>query len=80
MDFLKSHLFTAFLISIIYFIVKILLNKMNKNKESSNMVRKTVLKDSILLFSVTYLILIFKDQIFFTSSKKTEIFTTEPNF
>ena len=80
MDFLKTQLFTSFLVSSLYFIVKNLFLRMNTSEEEKEWVRKTVLKDSILLFILTYLILIFKDQIFFSQTSKTEVFMNEPSF
>ena len=78
MDFLKSHIFLAFLISITYFIVKNLLNKFYKNDIKNY--NKIIFKDSILLFIICYLILIFKEKIFIIDTKKTDIFTNEAPF
>ena len=78
MDFLKSHIFTSFLISIIYFIIKNIIYRFDTNLDKYS--KKQLFKDSILLFIITYLILIFKDKLFFFNNQKTEIFTNEPNF
>ena len=80
MDFLKSHVFTSFLIASLYFIMKNIFLRMNNKDEEKEWVRKTVLKDSILLFILSYLILIFKDQIFFLQPPKTNVFMNEPTF
>ena len=53
---------------------------MSNNDEEKEWIRKTVLKDSIMLFILSYLILIFKDQIFFLQPLKTQVFTNEPSF
>ena len=78
MDFLKSHIFTSFLISIIYFIIKNIIYRFDTNLDTNS--KKQLFKDSILLFIISYLILIFKDKLFFFNNQKTEIFTNEPNF
>ena len=77
MDFLKSHLFTAFLISISYFIIKMIFYRINKNDKIT---KKMILKDTVLIIIVSYLILVFKDQLFVLDVKKTQIFTGEPSF
>ena len=78
MDFLKSHIFTSFLISIIYFIIKNIIYRFDTNLDTNS--KKQLFKNSILLFIISYLILIFKDKLFFFNSQKTEIFTNVPNF
>ena len=80
MEFLQSHAFTSFLISSLYFIVKSLINRVSQNEDEKEWVRRTKLKDSILLFILTYLILVFKDQIFMIQMPKTQVFTNEPSF
>ena len=80
MDYLKSFLFTAFLISILYFIVKSLLNRLNKDETTKDVVKKNIFKDFLLLFVLIYLVLVFKDKLLFINKKSTEIFTSEPNF
>ncbi len=80
MDFLKGDLFVSFLIAAMYFIIKNLLNRMNQNEEEKEFVRKTVVKDAILLFVLSYLIFVFKDQIFAIQLPKTQVFTNEPSF
>ena len=80
MDYLKSYVFISFLISILYFIIKSLLNRLNKDEKTKEVIRKNIFKDSLLLFGLIYIILVFKDKLFLFENKKTEIFTTEPNF
>ena len=81
MDFLKSHLFTCFLISILYFIVCSILYKLNKKEKTEDNINKKLSKDSLIIFIISYLTLIFKDQIFSLDIvKKTQVFTNEPNF
>ncbi len=80
MDFLKSYLFLSFLISCVYFIIKSLLNRMNKNKEEYEFVRKSLFKDTLLLFVISYLVLVCKAQLLIVGETKTQVFTNEPSF
>lgn len=77
MEIFKLHIFTSFLIAIIYFITKILLKRMYKDETIEN---KKVLKDSVLIFALSYLIFIVKDNLLILDSTKTQVFTNEPSF
>ena len=77
MEIFKLHVFTSFLIAIIYFITKILLKRMYKDETVQN---KRVLKDSILIFVLSYLIFIVKDNLTLLDNVKTQVFTNEPSF
>jgi hypothetical protein len=79
MDFLKTYWFVAFLISILYFIVKTLLLRFSEKDKKEE--KKSIMKDGFLVFIISYLVLVFKDKIFsLDSSSKTHVFTNEPNF
>jgi len=56
------------------------MNRTINDEEQKEWTRKTIMKDSVLLFVLVYLILIFKDQIFFIQVPKTQVFTNEPSF
>ncbi len=56
------------------------MNRIPGNEDDKEWVRRTVFKDSVLLFVLTYLILVFKDQIFMIQMPKTQVFTNEPSF
>ena len=77
MDFLKTHVFFAFFISIMYFISKSMLKKIYKDESIET---KQISKDSFLIFFVSYLCLIFRSNMFVMESTKTQVFTSEPNF
>ena len=77
MEIFKLHVFTSFLIAIIYFITKILLKRMYKDETVQN---TRVLKDSILIFVLSYLIFIVKDNLTLLDNVKTQVFTNEPSF
>lgn len=81
MDILKSYVFTSFVIACLYFIAKSLINRMNKqDKELYQYVRKTLFKDSVLIFIISYLTFIAKEQFMVALQVKTQVFTNEPTF
>jgi hypothetical protein len=64
-----------------YFIIKSLINRFQKeDKDYYQFVRKTLFKDSILLFILSYLIFVVKDQVLVSLNVKTQVFTNEPTF
>ena len=77
MDFLKTHVFFAFFIAIIYFISKEMFSRMYKD-ETIQM--KQVSKDSMLIFGLSYLSLVLRSNMFPPDGIKTQVFTSEPNF
>lgn len=77
MDFLKSHLFSAFFIAILFFIVKALMKRLYKD-ETIQM--KIIFKDSVLIFVLAYSGLIFRDNMLLYETANAQVFTTEPNF
>ena len=77
MELFKLHVFSAFLVAIVFYIVKILLKRMYKDETIEN---KKILKDSVLIFCVTYLVMILKDNLTILDNVKTQVFTNEPSF
>lgn len=77
MELFKLHVFTSFLIAILFFIVKIMIKRIYKDDQIQN---KNVLKDSILVFVVSYLTHIAKDNFITLDNIKTQVFTNEPSF
>lgn len=74
MDLLNSNFFISVCISLIYFILKTVVEK---HKD----LRKKILKDSVLVGIVSYAVLIFRSNfVTFESTKSTTIFTNEPQF
>ena len=72
---LNSNLLLSFVIGIVFFIVKVLITRIYKIDKD----RKEIVKDTLLLFSLTYIVLSFK-RVFIPSKEKIEVFTNEPNF
>ena len=77
MDIFKTHVFAAFFISVSFFIFKSLLKRIYKDDDIQN---KKTFKDSLLIFVLSYLIFIFKDNFFLLDDQKTNVFTSEPPF
>jgi hypothetical protein len=74
MEILNSNFFIAVCISIVYFVLKMIIEK---NKD----VKKKLFKDSIFVGIVSYSVLIFRSNfVSFETSKTTTIFTNEPQF
>ena len=74
MELLNSNFIVAAVICIIYFILKV---SVEKNKDD----KKKAFKDSALVGIVSYAVLIFRSNfVSFESSKTTTIFTNEPHF
>jgi 4-hydroxybenzoate polyprenyltransferase len=74
MEVLNSNFFLAICISLVYFVLKMVIEK---NKD----LKKKLFKDSILVGIVSYAVLIFRSNfVSFESSKTTTIFTNEPQF
>ncbi len=72
---LNSNLLLSFVIGIVFFIVKVLITRIYKIEKD----RKEIVKDTILLFVLCYIVLSFK-RVFIPSKEKIEVFTNEPNF
>lgn len=80
MDFLKSHTFISLFIACLYFIIKTLLNKLQKDKDIRENTRKTLFKDSVMIFVICYLSFVFRTQVISFQETKTQVFTNEPSF
>ena len=82
MNILNNLVFIAFLISIMYFIIKHFIFKIDKdeNKPSSEYFKKISFKDSILIFILSYTVLYSKKYLLENEVVQTKIFTNEPNF
>lgn len=82
MNILNNLVFVAFLISIMYFIIKHFIFKIDKNKDKPSLdyYKKNTFKDSILVFILSYCVLYSKKYLLDNELIQTKIFTNEPNF
>jgi hypothetical protein len=74
---MNIHALSAFLIAISFLIYKGMIKRIYKD---DTIILKQVVKDSIILFGLAYLSLVFKDNLFMIQSSKAQVFTSEPNF
>lgn len=72
---LNSNLLLSFVIGIVFFITKVLITRIYKIEKD----RQEIVKDTLLLSILTYVVLSFK-RVFIPSKEKIEVFTNEPNF
>ena len=72
---LNSNLLLSFVIGIVFFIVKNIILRIYKQDHD----RQLIVKDTILFFMISYVILSSKN-LFIPKKDKVEVFTNEPNF
>lgn len=73
---MTQHIYIAITVSIIYLLLKFVLEKYNKDKEKD----KTIFRDSIYVGLIVLVVLYSYDYYFEQSGKKTTVFTNEPDF
>ena len=74
---MEEYLIISFFVAISFFIFKLVLNKINKDKSDKN---SEVMKDSIYIFVITFLVIFGYSNFFKKGSGKTPVFTNEPGF
>jgi len=74
---MEEYFIISFFVAISFFIFKLILNKINKDKSDKN---NDVMKDSIYIFILTFLVIFGYSNFFKASSGKTPVFTNEPGF
>jgi hypothetical protein len=75
---MEEYLIISFFVSISFFIIKLVLNKMQKDEKTEK--NSDVMKDSIYVFIITFLVIYAYSNFFKKSSDKTPVFTNEPGF
>ena len=73
-----DDLYISAAISLLFFIIKLSINKINKvtDKETN----RDAFKDSIYIFILSMLVLYIKKEYFTKGNLKTQVFTNEPGF
>jgi hypothetical protein len=74
---MEEYLIISFFVAISFFIFKLVLNKINKDKTDKS---SEAMKDSIYIFVITFLVIFGYSNFFKKSSGKTPVFTNEPGF
>ena len=73
---MTHHIYIAITVSIVYLLLKLILEKYNKDKEKD----KTIFRDSIYVGCIVFLVLYGYEYYFNQSGTKTKVFTNEPDF
>jgi amino acid permease len=73
-----EDLYIASSISFFFFIIKLAMNKINKEIDKN--INRDAFKDSIYIFIISMLVLYVKKEFFSKSNLKTQVFTNEPGF
>ena len=76
---MEEYLIISFFVAISFFVFKLILNKINKNNDKSDK-NSDVMKDSIYIFIITFLVIYSYSNFFKKGSGKTPVFTNEPGF
>ena len=78
---MTEYIYIALLSGIVFFILKLVINKRNKSLEPEQKTNeKDVMRDSVYVTIIVGLILFAKDNYFNKSRIKTQVFTNEPAF
>jgi hypothetical protein len=67
----------SFFVSISFFVFKLVLNKIKKEKDTEN---SGIIRDSIYVFFITFIVIYVYSIFFKKSSGKTPVFTNDPGF
>ena len=77
---MEEYLIISFFVAISFFIFKLIINKINKDKSDKSDKNSHVIKDSVYVFVITFLVIFGYSNFFKNSSGKTPVFTNEPGF
>ena len=73
---MEEYLYIAFCVGISSFIFKMIVNKINKETDKN----KEVMKDSVYIFFLTFLVIYIYSFYFKEGTGKTKVFTNDPGF
>ena len=74
---MEEYLIISFFVAISFFIIKLVLNKMkNENREKNT----DVMRDSLYVLIITFIVIYCYSNFFKKTSGKTPVFTNEPGF
>ena len=75
---MEEFLIISFFVSITYFVFKLVLNKIQKEKNKQD--NSNLIRDSIYIFIITFAVIYLYSMFFKKGSGKTPVFTNEPGF
>jgi hypothetical protein len=70
-----ENLYIALCVAVLFFILKMIIDKDKEDEEKRNN-----MKDSVYVFCITLVVLYGKDYYFLKESGKAKVFTNEPGF
>jgi uncharacterized membrane protein len=74
---MEEYLLISFCVAIVYFVFKMVVNKMKKTDKEEN---SFILRDSFYVLFITFIVIFVYSNYFKKSSGKTPVFTNEPGF
>ncbi len=75
-----DDLYVSLTICALFFIVKLAMNKINKETEKNINANRDAFKDSVYIFIISILVLYLKKEYFTKGNLKMQVFTNEPGF
>jgi hypothetical protein len=67
-------------ISIMFFVIKLSMNKLNKEIENNLNANRDAFKDTVYIFIISMVVLYLKREYFTKGNIKMQVFTNEPGF
>ena len=74
---MEEFIIISFFVSISFFVFKLVSNKIHKKVENEN---SGIMRDSLYVFFITFIVIYVYSLFFKKSSGKTPVFTNEPGF
>ena len=74
---MEEFLIISFFVAISFFVIKLVLNKIQKEKNQGN---SEIMRDSLYIFIITFIVIYGYSMFFKKGSGKTPVFTNEPGF
>ncbi len=74
---MEEFIIISFFVSISFFVFKLVVNKIKKEKDTEN---SGIIRDSIYVFFITFVVIYVYSIFFKKTSGKTPVFTNEPGF
>lgn len=75
-----EDIYISIAISFLFFIIKLAMNKINKETEINKNANRDAFKDSVYIFIISMLVIYVKKEYFTKGNIKMQVFTNEPGF
>ena len=77
---MEEYLIISFFVAISFFIFKLVLNKIHSKEKNSQDQNSQIIRDSLYVCIITFLVIYAYSMFFKKGSGKTPVFTNEPGF